>query len=560
VVTLLVSRAALWRVSGLKIVVTSLFICEVCLLVLHLALRSRRKRDQTGRSGAISLVPLLFAGVLGSLTGLRSFAEERSLKSDKAAASVLYYKEIDLLGEVVSDPEPSLGGERFAVAATAVVLDRTIENIRWRILVRSKSSVRPELGARVRVSGVIAPIDSSRALYYERNHVIAAIRAKVVEIRAPPNRLLASSNWIRQRLEAAVSSALSPTQSALMLGLLIGDDSGLDPSTKQAFREAGMSHLTAVSGQNFAAVLAIASLGFDIARRRHNQARRKIRQGWSRTTVLTGVALFFGLLTRWEPSVLRAGAMTVLGLSAASLRYRMRPIDLLSLCLAILLVVDPFLIDLAGFQLSVAATAGILLSGLRWAKSWATATRRAFGRGILAPITTKLAGGIAGIAAVCTAAQLYVTPILFWRFGAVYPGGVLANFVAVPLAEISSLFGFATAGPAVVGPSFAGRIYAIAGYPLSSLVALAVIFSKFPHLEVTMSETTRGIIAASVCFCIVLFLWVKGRLPLWPPKEIESRRESDEPIDTEGDRRRKTLKTLRAYRSCQGGELRSRGR
>jgi competence protein ComEC len=82
---------------------------------------------------------------------------------------------------------------------------------------------------------------------------------------------------------------------------------------------------------------------------------------------LLGSALvgLFVLLTRWEPSVLRAGVMAVLVLVGVATGRG--PGGRRSLCLAValLLLADPGLSGSLGFQLSVAATAGVLWAGRR---------------------------------------------------------------------------------------------------------------------------------------------------------------------------------------------------
>ena len=56
----------------------------------------------------------------------------------------------------------------------------------------------------------------------------------------------------------AGTSSLPPTDAALARGLIIGDDRDQPPAMIDRFRRSGLSHLTAVSGQNVALVLAAA--------------------------------------------------------------------------------------------------------------------------------------------------------------------------------------------------------------------------------------------------------------------------------------------------------------
>ena len=59
---------------------------------------------------------------------------------------------------------------------------------------------------------------------------------------------------IRDRLRTLSARALSSPESGLLPGLVLGDISGLDNEVRDDFRDAGLSHLTAVSGSNFAIV------------------------------------------------------------------------------------------------------------------------------------------------------------------------------------------------------------------------------------------------------------------------------------------------------------------
>lgn len=470
--------------------------------------------------GALAAITALAA--LTVLAGWRSFVEERRLRSAKASIADFYYTRVRVMGEVVSEAKRTSSGLRFAVRSSSLSSEGGFDRSGVRLMVTSSGMGAPPLGATIVVSGVLAPPRPSLAAYYERSHVVAVLRAGFVEIRAPPNRMLQMSEWVRARLSRAVSASLPRREGALMLGLLIGDDDDLDPSTREAFRYAGMSHLTAVSGQNFAVVLAMAAFGIDALRRRRI-GEESSRHNWPRTVALVAVGLFFGLLTRWEPSVLRAGAMAVLGLCLTTAGARIRPLEVLSLSMAALFVIDPFLADSAGFQLSAAATAGILVSGRAWAKSWAQATRGTLGRGTLAPLGARAAEGLSTLAAVCAAAQVYVTPVLFWRFGTLQPAGVVSNLLAVPIAEIASLIGFAAAIPGMFAPVVARYLLEVSGPALSLLIRTAEGFSDFPPFEVTMSETVRGIIAAVVCCSVALLARASRRwlCPRFPHEKAE---------------------------------------
>jgi competence protein ComEC len=138
---------------------------------------------------------------------------------------------------------------------------------------------------------------------------------------------------------------------ALFAGLVIGDDARQRVEVVEAFRGAGMSHLTAVSGQNVAFVLAAAL-----------PLLRRLRPWW-RWAATVGLVAWFMALTRFEPSVLRAGAMAILAATAFVRGAQASPVRLLALAVSALVVLDPMLVWSVGFWLSVGATAGVCVLG-----------------------------------------------------------------------------------------------------------------------------------------------------------------------------------------------------
>ncbi len=451
---------------------------------------------------------VVIAAVVVAMTAAgfaRSVAEESALGSLERAISAVHYRHVVVSGTVVSEPREFFSTHRLVVSVKRMATEgRTVET-GFYVLATIGRIQPPPVGAGVRISGVLVPLEESSVASWKRAHVVAGLRADHVEVRAPPGGLYSSVHWVRGRLKEAVSSTLGSEDAALALGLLIGDDSGFSASAREDFRRAGMSHLTAVSGQNFALVLGMAALALNSCRRRlgrdalggHEMA------WWSRAT-LVGVALYFGFLTRWDSSVMRAGAMAVLALCWGGAGTS-RSLEVLSISVAALLVVDPFLFDRAGFQLSVAATAGILLVGLGWARTWPGRVAALVSRGLLGPLVARIVGALVAMAAVSVAAQVFVTPVIFLRFGKVQVFGVLSNLVAVPLAEVVSLVGFALAPLMVLAPDPMGRLLAVAAPALWLLRQVAAVVARLPLLDAPLSETERGIIAALGCCSLVLW-------------------------------------------------------
>src|SRR4029453_14358924 len=121
--------------------------------------------------------------------------------------------------------------------------------------------------------------------------------------RAPLDRV---ANELRAFVLAG-SQHLAPADRALLAGFLLGDTRGVPQELTDQFRAAGLTHLTAVSGENVVVVMALFA----------PLLRRSGLRG--RVVLALVVLVCFGTMTRWEPSVLRAIAMATVALLAGAL-------------------------------------------------------------------------------------------------------------------------------------------------------------------------------------------------------------------------------------------------
>jgi competence protein ComEC len=141
---------------------------------------------------------------------------------------------------------------------------------------------------------------------------------------------------------------------------------------------------------------------------------------WAATVALIG---WFVALTRFEPSIIRAGTMAAISATAFVLGRPRAPARLLCLAATGLILVDPLLVHSIGFVLSVGATAGVAVLGPRLA-----GRLRALG-----PLAMPLG--------VTLGAQLGVALPSVLVFGRLPLVSVPANLLAVPVAGFVMLYG-----------------------------------------------------------------------------------------------------------------------
>ena len=222
-----------------------------------------------------------------------------------------------------------------------------------------------------------------------------------------------ATNRLR-RLIAHGASALPAAEGSLLVGLVIGDDRAQPRAMRTAFREAGLSHLTAVSGQNIAFVLAVFAPFVTRLRTR------------GRLLATIGIVGAFTLMTRAEPSVLRAAAMAGLAAIVFACGGKIGAGTTLVASSALLLLADPFLAWSVGFWLSFSATAGLVVLSSR----------------IVGILENHRCPRIVAVPlAASVAAQLATAPVLVLVFGAPSPWGIVANLLAVPVAGAVMLCG-----------------------------------------------------------------------------------------------------------------------
>lgn len=219
-----------------------------------------------------------------------------------------------------------------------------------------------------------------------------------------------STNRARSVLERASDHTVWST-AGLYLGLVVGDESQQGEQLVSAFRDAGLSHLTAVSGQNIALVLALL------------QPLLKRLGATARMLAAMFLVGWFVVVTRAEPSVVRAAATAAITLVATWQGRSASALRVLGLVTLGLVLIDPLLAWSVGFLLSVSATWGMvvlaprleaMLPGPQW-------------------LRTAL-GTTAG-------AQIAVIPVSLGVFGRFSLIGLITNVPAVPLAGFVMVIG-----------------------------------------------------------------------------------------------------------------------
>lgn len=236
--------------------------------------------------------------------------------------------------------------------------------------------------------------------------------------RVPVNGLVAP---LREKLLGGYRKYLSPDHAALLAGFVLGEKRGIPADIARLFADTGTLHLMAVSGSNVAVVVLFVMV-----------LLRPLKRPYRLLITLMAVVLF-SFLTRNEPSVVRASVMAAVGLIGFYRRKDADPLGLLGFAGLILLMIKPLWLFNVGFQLSMAAAAGIVYFTPKL--TFLYPRRRT--------LPLNIVRWIAATLAVTVAAQVAVLPITAEYFNRLPVIGIIANLPMIALAAFLTIAGLA---------------------------------------------------------------------------------------------------------------------
>jgi len=283
----------------------------------------------------------------------------------------------------------------------------------------------------------------------------------------------------------AVSLRVGGASGALIPGLVLGDTSLETHAFANDMLLAGLTHLTAVSGENFAIIAAFTLwiLQWLIPALR------------PRLVICAVVLLGFIFLVRPSPSVLRATVMVSVLLIARARGVRSSALASLGLAISLLILQDPFEAIDPGFALSVAATAGILLlfdPVASWLQRWVRYRK------------------LAELLAISVSANLICTPLTIAISGQFSLMSLPSNFLAEPVVAPITIIGFIAA---LVAPFASGFSYALtlSQKPFATVIVwVATNFAKVPVLHLG-----KGFAGGAIGVLVLAYGWIALRWRAW---------------------------------------------
>ncbi len=254
-----------------------------------------------------------------------------------------------------------------------------------------------------------------------------------LDIEEPAGPVAALSASLRRRVEKAFqASGPDGPGKALARALVLGDASTFPLEWKRGLRVTGLYHLLSVSGVHVALVAGAVWL----------------LAGWFPRVLrlilmLAAIALYL-LLVGPLPALVRAAVMGFLAVTALLAERPPAAVNALGWAVILLVLERPDIVQSVGFQLTISATAGLLLLGPPLAERW-----------------NRLPHWLASSLAASVGAQLLTIPWALPRFHLLSPLAPLFNLPAVPWTGLALGASLLWTGAALISPQMAGALLPI---------------------------------------------------------------------------------------------------
>ena len=364
---------------------------------------------------------------------------------------------------------------QFALRAPAQVVRFGDEELRERVLLELPPGRAPpqgailELRARpVEPRGPETGFDERAWLARQGIHVV--LRGENPRVVGRRGGIGGVADRLHAHVEQTLARATAGERRAVLTGIVLGEEGGIDTSLRDALRASGLTHLLAVSGQN----VAITAIGVVWVARLAGIGRIA-GEGLAILVVLA-----YALAVGWQPSVVRAavaGILASLGWITARPRDRWHAMAVGAL---VLLAWTPTAGLDPGFQLSFAAVAAIFLAVPRVA-------------GV--PDAYPVPRGVWDVLVVAVACGLVTAPIVWLHFGSVALWTVPANLAAEPAMPPLIALSLAAAAFEPVLPGVATSLAWLAGWCAAWIAFVARVVSGWPSAQIHSAVALTAVLA-----------------------------------------------------------------
>ena len=302
---------------------------------------------------------------------------------------------------------------------------------------------------------------------------------------------------LRDRAYDFINRSLPQPEASLLAGILLGIETAIPASVEQAFQQTGTTHIIAISGFNIAILAGLfVSLSMRLFPRR-----------WAPWVALGGIT-FYTVLVGAQPPVVRAAVMGGMGLLGRMFGRRQSGANSLAGAAALMCLFNPWLLWDAGFQLSFAATLGLVL----YADPLQAACEGLMKRRFTEEIARRVAAPVSEYFLFTLAAQITTLPVIAGHFHRISLSALLANPLILPPQPLVMISGGLAVLVGLVFPGL-GRLALGLTWPLLAYtIRMVEWLARMPHGSLGLGNIPVWAVAGFYVLLLGLTLGWK-RLP-----------------------------------------------
>jgi competence protein ComEC len=464
-----------WAVTAIGIVwragVAAAVVCVLVAVAAWVAGRRARAHPRVDSRRAAVAAIVLGAALVGA--GFAWAVAVRVHSVDHHPLAVMYGRSVDVTVTASEQPRPVRGGGRVVFRAALRRIGADDASGRVTVFASGRDFADMTAGRPASFRAVVS--QPSR-----RDLTVAVLSAGGTPTFGEPSPAQRVAESVRRRFADAARSQLSADQAAVLPGLVLGDTSAMPPETVAAFRSAGLTHLTAVSGANVTIVCGAVLLSARFV-------------GPRAAVGLAGVTLVaFVIVVQPSASVLRAAVMGAIGLLGVLAHRRRHAMPALAATVITLLIAAPEISVDLGFALSVSATTALIVIAPLW-------SARLVAAGWPKPL--------ADVVCVSTAAQLVTAPLVAAISGRVSLVSIGANVAVSVVIPPITVAGTAAAALAALFPGLANLLIRFTGPELWWLLGVANWAGGMPGATVGVPTRLLGVVVVAAGALAAVLLW-----------------------------------------------------
>ena len=366
----------------------------------------------------------------------------------------------------------------------------------------------PKFGNIVEITGTYEEPSTARNYkgfdyrqYLKSRNIYGTIDCEKYEIIATNKINVASNivNYVQNNIKENMFNILDEEQSALCVGILIGDREKISDITEDNFKKSNLTHMLAVSGSHITYIIVALTTILSKTNRKFSLI----------ITIL--FLLFFTVLTGFTASVLRASIMGIITLLASILHRKSDTINNLGISSIIILIYNPYLLVDAGFLLSYAGTIGIILFSKKISNGISIIVNKInpnllnieqnnnskifFVKSIIEKIILYVISSLS----LTLSANIVIIPIMAYMFSTISFTFWISNILAGPVMEVVTIFGFIVYFISIIFPILAQFLGIALNLLLTVLLKIAEISSKIPGASIYIKTP-------SIYMCVIYYL------------------------------------------------------